>query len=338
MATYLSYEAGMGITFTPRFRARSERPRSLPQQPRLVTDPVDAAEALLLTDPVSTDDGVLELRDTGFVRVFPVLYQHYRDAPIGSITLVNNSSSEIDAISIAVNVPRFTDLTQPIRVDAALAAGEERTIDLNLLLNEELLRVTEGTRVAAELTVSYETRGRERSLNAVTTLSVAGRNAMTWDDDRKAAAYLTSRDPSLLAFARGVVSSVWEDGGSATDANLRTAIALYEAIALHGVRYVVDPTTPFTEFSANEQAIDFLQFPVQTLQYGAGDRDDLSIAYAAALEAVGVPAACITIPGHIFTAFDTGLRYPDDESVLPPADMIIVIDDRVWLPVEVTVL
>ena len=28
------------------------------------------------------------------------------------------------------------------------------------------------------------------------------RNAMTWDDDRKAAAFVTAKDPALLGFAK----------------------------------------------------------------------------------------------------------------------------------------
>lgn len=339
MATYLSYEAGLALSFTPPARTRGPKTEPLPERPGSIDDAGDDDESgLLLTDPVDAGDGVLRVLNAGFVQVFPVLYQHYRDVPVGSITLENTSRSEIGEITIAVNIPRFTDLSQPFIVAETLAPGERKRIDLKVLLNEEVLRVTEGTRVAAEIGVSYVSRGSERSVQAVTTLSVAGRNAMTWDDDRKAAAYVTARDPSILAFARGVVASVRDGGGTLASANLRTATVLYEAIALHGVRYVIDPTTPYAEFSTDQRSIDFLQFPVQTLQYGAGDCDDLSIAYTAALEAVGVPAAFVTIPGHIFAAFDTGLRYPDDQDVLPPEDQLIILGERVWMPVEVTIL
>ncbi len=37
---------------------------------------------------------------------------------------------------------------------------------------------------------------------------VYGRNSMTWDDDRKAAAYVTAQDTAVLNFARSITSFV----------------------------------------------------------------------------------------------------------------------------------
>ena len=48
----------------------------------------------------------------------------------------------------------------------------------------------------------------------------------------------------------------------------------------------------------DKNAVDFLQFPRQTLVYGAGDCDDISILYNSLLESVGIRTAFITIPGH----------------------------------------
>ncbi len=130
---------------------------------------------------------------------------------------------------------------------------------------------------------------------------------MTWDDDRKAAAFVTSTDPDVLLFAKNTAS----DAGSkanppAINATFRIAMALFQAMNLQGVSYVTDPTTPYESSSKNKTALDFLQFPMQTLAYRAGDCDDLSILYAALLEAAGIRTAFITVPGHIYVAFDLG--------------------------------
>lgn len=85
-------------------------------------------------------------------------------------------------------------------------------------------------------------------------------------------------------------------------------------------------------------AVDFLQFPVQTLSYGAGDCDDLSICYASTLEAIGVPAAFITVPGHIFTAFNTGVVESEKDSIFSQDDNLIIHGGEVWIPVETTLL
>jgi len=74
---------------------------------------------------------------------------------------------------------------------------------------------------------------------------------------------------------------------------------------------VVDPKTPYVEYVKNKHVIDFLQFQRQTLEYKAGDCDDLSILYAALLESVSVDTAFITVPDHIYIAFALDVK-PND--------------------------
>ncbi len=70
------------------------------------------------------------------------------------------------------------------------------------------LPVTEGIKVATEITVSCKVDGQPYEDKRIETLTLWGRNAMTWDDNRKAAAYVTSKDPGVLNFARSVSSSI----------------------------------------------------------------------------------------------------------------------------------
>jgi tetratricopeptide (TPR) repeat protein len=115
-------------------------------------------------------------------------------------------------------------------------------------------------------------------------------------------------------------------------------MGLHEALSLHGLTYVTDPTTPFVEFSKKKTEVDFLQFPSQTLRYKAGDCDDISILYNALLESVGIDTAFITVPGHIFTAFMIDVPPKDLATRFTSIGLenFIVKDDRVWVPVEVT--
>jgi tetratricopeptide (TPR) repeat protein len=82
--------------------------------------------------------------------------------------------------------------------------------------------------------------------------------------------------------------------------------------------------------------VDYLQFPAQTLETRAGDCDDLSILYASLLESAGIETAFVTIPGHIFTAFNVGLDPRTAKAMfLNPGDLI-TRDDQTWIPVEIT--
>jgi tetratricopeptide (TPR) repeat protein len=114
-------------------------------------------------------------------------------------------------------------------------------------------------------------------------------------------------------------------------------MGMFTAMELYGLSYVVDPKTPFVEFSKDASLVDYLQFPRQTLEYKAGDCDDLSILFAALLESVGVETAFVTVPGHIFLAFSTGLSAEEAARLFRGTEELIVESGVVWIPVETTV-
>jgi tetratricopeptide (TPR) repeat protein len=129
-----------------------------------------------------------------------------------------------------------------------------------------------------------------------------------------------------------------EAGTAAVSSEFRTALAIYQALRAYGLGYAVDPKTPYISLSEQEDAIDFLQFPSQTLAYRAGDCDDLSVLYAALLEAVGIESALVTTPGHIFVAFDSGLTPENAARAFSDSADTIVRNGKVWIPIEVTLV
>ncbi|MEE8440138.1 MAG: hypothetical protein V3S41_00330 [Spirochaetia bacterium] len=60
--------------------------------------------------------------------------------------------------------------------------------------------------------------------------------------------------------------------------------------------------------------------------------------YASNLQAVGVQTAFITIPGHLYSAFSTGLTVADARRVFGRPDDLIIEDGIAWIPVETTLL
>jgi hypothetical protein len=56
------------------------------------------------------------------------------------------------------------------------------------------------------------------------------------------------------------------------------------------------------------------------------------------LEALGVETAFITIPGHIYAAFDTGMESGQKDGAFNSRqDDLIAHNGRLWMPVEITV-
>jgi hypothetical protein len=280
----------------------------------------------------------VEVIDIEFEDVFPVFFKYYDEHPIGSATIKNRESGEISDIKVNLLVKQYMDSPKECAAPESLRKGEEQAMSLSALFNDSVLTITEGTKVAADITVDYEFKGQHYTYTKVETLSLYDRNATRWDDDRKAAAFVTAKDPVVLKFAKNTAGIVNESGMRAVNENLRMAMAMHEALSLYGMSYVVDPTTPYEKFSQNTTAVDYLQFPKQSLDYRAGDCDDLSILYCALLESIGVETAFITTPGHIHTAFSVNLSPEAAASTFSDSDDLIFHDDKTWVPVEITTI
>ncbi|MCK4514684.1 MAG: hypothetical protein KAU31_05460, partial [Spirochaetaceae bacterium] len=122
----------------------------------------------------------------------------------------------------------------------------------------------------------------------------------------------------------------------AIDKHLQHAVMMHAALAGAGLAYGPDPATPYAQMSEDPFALDYVQFPLQTLTARTGDCDDLSVAYATLLEAAGQSAALLLTPGHIFVAvkLDADPRTAMNQYLMP--EDLIIHDSEVWLPVEVT--
>ncbi|MBF9016350.1 MULTISPECIES: tetratricopeptide repeat protein [unclassified Oceanispirochaeta] len=271
--------------------------------------------------------------------IYPLYYTWYDENPLGDVLLTNNSSEKIRNIRTSFYVPQYMD--QPKYSDTVIhtmAKGDSETIPLQGLFTTRIFEINEGLKVAGEITVEYEYYGKTYSESVPLTVYINNKNAMTWDDDRKAACFVTANNPLVYSYARSVSGKVRRDAVGALDKNFQIGMGLFEAMTLYGLGYVVDPSSAYTELSANELVVDYIQFPQQTLISQGGDCDDLSVLYASMLEASGIPAAFITIPGHIYVAYQLGLSEQQAKRKFPSADNLLYVDGKPWLPVEVTLV
>ena len=270
--------------------------------------------------------------------IFPLFYSYYDKNPAGSLVLRNDERGEVAAVRVSFFVKQYMDQPKVCAEFPKLARGQEVEVPIYALFKESIFSVTEGTKVAGDISVEYSYLGREQANNYPITVTVNNRNAMTWDDNRKAAAFVTAKDPLILSFAKRIASAVDDAGRTAFNPKFRIAMGLFEALSSYGIGYIQDPTTPYAELSENKAALDFLQFPGQTLAYKAGDCDDISILYCALLESVGVKSAFITAPGHIFMAFNAEMDAEQAKrTFLNPQDLIFR-DGETWVPVEITLV
>ncbi len=278
-----------------------------------------------------------------FLTLFPALHAFYAsgrsEAAIGQTVLRNLERFPIENAEISLFAPGLMQSPTACVSVPRLQAGAQAPIELHAVLSENVLAIAESTSVNAEISVEYTLNGARRRRTVYEQLALNNRNAITWDDSAKVAAFISVTDPVILTLGKQVAGMVRSMGPKAIDQNMRMGMGMIAALAAHGLNYVVDPNTAsYADASRSATAVDFVQFPRQTLLYRGGDCDDLTVLFCALMEAVGVETAFVLVPGHIYGAFALDLKPEEAKSTFSSYHDLIIAGDQAWVPVETTLL
>jgi hypothetical protein len=268
-----------------------------------------------------------------FYDIFPVLYGYYDTHPLGQVVIINTSDKVVSNVRMSFLVKEFMDAPRDCPTPSTLKPNELATADLFAVFQPRILQVTENMKVEAQVTLEYIENGRPQKKVIPRTLTVLKRNALNWDDTRKAAAFVSPSDPAVLRFAKNISSAVSGEVNPALDPNLTLAVSMYDALRLLNLAYSQDPIPILTP---NKNVGDFIQFPRQTLENRSGKCSDLSVLYASLLEAVDVETAFVTVPGHIFIAVALGMNEGDARKFFDDQNDLVFLGGKVWLPLELT--
>jgi hypothetical protein len=270
-------------------------------------------------------------------RIFPVSYAWYREHPAAAVRITNDEPNTVTEVSLSLFMDRYMGQPELFKVIPRLAPGETVEVPVTALFNEVMLSLTETVNANGQIFMRYRSLSARKETSFPVRMPVYHRNAMNWDDDRRAASFVSPRDPATRLFARYTASAADRVSGDGLPRNVRYAAALFEALGAYGINYVIDPASSFAELSEDAAALDSLNYPYQTLYYRGGDCDDLSILYCSLLEVLGVDTAFVTLPGHIYTAFDVGNSEEAARFIASNASYLIERNGKVWMPVEITV-
>lgn len=272
--------------------------------------------------------------ENSFEPLFPVFYSRYDNQVFGKASFVNNEINDITDVKVSVFIPQYMSAPNVVSEYSVVKAGETFTADFTAFLNENIMNNLQGSKADAKITVNYNSLSKKMEFEQNVEINTLSRNSMTWADDRAASAFVSGRDASALQFARSVASVIKKDIDPSLPLNVQYAAAIFCALKLYGINYVVDPSSAFAD-NIGTVSIDFLQFPYQSLLYHGGDCDDLSILNCSLLEALGINTAFITVPGHIYMAFESGVSFFEVNKYLK-SGRYVVHDGKVWIPVEIT--
>jgi len=267
--------------------------------------------------------------------VFPVFYSWYDDNHFAIATVTNEEPNDITEVKTYFYLEQYMSQPKLCATNKIVKKGESIDVPVRAFFNESMLELTERVDAPAKIIVEYKSLGSERRMELPVEVPVYHRNAMNWEDDRRAAAFVSSKDPAAMWFSKYSSSIVRDRFREGINRNMQYAAGAFESLNAFGLNYVIDPTSAYAD-NTGSMSIDFLQFPYQTLMYRGGDCDDISILYCSLLEAIGIDTAFVTIPGHIFMAFSSGMTEVEARRDFYAPSQLVFQDGIAWVPVEIT--
>lgn len=291
-------------------------------QSGLATDPSSGVTARPLRVVSMSMTDLFPARAARLIRPPRELPDGKKRAPADWIEIANDGDEPLTDIRVTAEVPRFTSGELPLAVDK-LMPGATARVPLKLILDLHALRShDENLTALARVKLKYE--AGEFLLTDVVRMPITiyHRNALTWAESGLVASFVTATTDNIQAVARGLIRGL--DVSDVTT----VPMALFEGLRRQS--YIPDPVNPYAA-----QTVDYVQYPVQTLERRSGDCDDLAVLYAALAEAVGLRTLLLTTPGHIFVAVPTDRPAQTGRTgIHTPNAMLMEHEGRLWLPLE----
>ena len=274
------------------------------------------------------------LQDLKLKRVFSAAYKQYATEPLGSVKLKNVGPAEYSGLKLSFHIKGYMDFPGTMDLPA-LKAGTTLEVPLTAVFNNKILGIDEDTGVQVEVKLAYFQDGRQDTVEITRPMTIYGKNAILWSSPLLVGSFITPKDETLKDFVRQGVGQFPQEE-TALNRNLVTAMIMFDLMSAHGIRYLVDPNTPYSRLGADQ--VDYVQFPRETLRLKTGDCDDLSVLLSAALENLGLETALVDIPGHLFLMFNTGLPAKNRDLISLQNDLLVLRNGEVWVPLEATMI
>ncbi|MFN0118701.1 MAG: hypothetical protein ACKVQC_10495 [Elusimicrobiota bacterium] len=282
------------------------------------------------------DLSLIAIEKSEFKPIFTASYKTYSKKPIGMIEIQNNDEKFFRNVKISLSMKKYTDFSTEIIIPELLA-GEKKQIPVPITLNNQVLELTENTPVQVDVRLSYYEDNIEKSVTQNAPVELYSRNAISWDEKSRLASFVTPRDVPVVDLARQAIKAFLVPLKASTVTKpLAKAALMFETLNAIGISYVSDPSTPYSEISSKKDALDFVQYPRETLKRKTGDCDDTTALLSALLESIGVETAFVDTPGHIFLMVN--LEENNPEMIGLPKEKFIEYAGSFWVPIETTQL
>ena len=261
--------------------------------------------------------------------VYPLFMQLYKNDPVATVILTNGESAEIKNVTVSFTAGKYTSSalkTEPIPL---LKKMKSISVDLPVDFSSDLLSFAENGMISGNLVIEYELLGQTKTSIQGVAIAVSNRNSYMWGDTESLAAYISPDTPEVLEYAKYVAGIARNHLYSGMNRNVQFAGTMFDALIASGIVYSGDQTTPYAKYHLGNES-DYIQYPLQTMDFSSGDLDELGILYASCLESVGIGTAFIPMEDDFLVLVDTTLKPTSATNHFADTDGLVMTDETVY--------
>lgn len=270
--------------------------------------------------------------------IFPLFYTIYKNNPFGTIHITNEETAEIHNVKVYFRAEGYT--ASDIECGSIKVIKKHRSEEIPVYADfaSEILQFSEAGKIPGEIVVKYDLLGQHRTSVSQVIVPVYNRNQVRWTDPSALASYISSSSQEVLEFSKVLVGIARSHLRSGLNRNMQFAMYLYEGIRLSGIQCKDDADTPYNSTHKKMDALDYIQYPFQTMLYKSGDKDDVGVLFMALLESVGIEAAYIPLNNDFIVMLNLGVNASKAQNLFDGFDRVVVLDDEVWIPLSMSSL
>ncbi len=267
--------------------------------------------------------------------IYASLYKFHNQYPVGELEVEYKGKTDLEC-TITVGLNKYgREMRKNIVLPANPNVKNVQKVNIMAAFADSIVNEFDDIPLVADVSISYLSGDRPKQEAVSQTFTLYRRNRIDWQYGvAQAAAFITPEDPSVTHFNRLALRN--ENSlkrQSALSEGITRAIQLFEAASNLGIRYEPDAYTPYR---VSCRSLDNILYPAQLLVQKRGDCDDLTVLFASLLENQDIPAALVSVPGHIFLLFDSGIHPRRAFQCCCAEDCFIEFQDRLWIPLETT--
>ena len=294
--------------------------------------------AFLMRTSVFSERNILEKKESQaritFLKLKPVFgarYTSYGVEGIGNAVIKNTGDEALTDIYIETLISEIRSGPTKTEIIKELLPGESAELELPIMISKEIMSLNDSRDIPARFRTFYKNSKGVYSYIEVRNVIVHSKNALTWDDTAHLGSFITPKNEAVISFSKRAISLFKNSFLPGYNKKIQAAMTIFDAIGAAGIVYVRDPNS-----APNQNSLDYVMFPDETMAKKAGDCDDLTVLLASLLESVEISTAIVTVPGHVFLMFDTGVPAHSASDITADNSLIYKYNGTIWIPIEAT--